>query len=130
MKAVCTALAASALCAAVFGCASVKRLGDFRGVKVEGGAEPVGVVDVYNTNWFLFSVLPIVSGDTDNPGGWTTKFFRNTATVENQLKMLEAEAKRAGASRAVNVATFTTDESVLLFLFLREKYHTMAVLIK
>lgn len=112
------------------GCSSVKRISDFRGVKVEDGLEPIEVVDVYNTNWLLLSLLPIASGDPDNPDGWTTCFFRDKATVENQIKMLEDEAKRVGASRAVNVMTTSTDEAAILILFLREKYHTSAVLVK
>ena len=120
------ALAFGVLC----GCSSVKRFSDFRGVKVEDGLEPIETVDVYNTNWLLLSLLPIASGDPDNPDGWTTCFFRNTATVESQIRMLEDEANKVGASRAVNVSTTSTDEAVLLILFLREKYHTTAVLVR
>ena len=112
------------------GCSSVKRITDFGNVKVENGLEPIEVVDIYNTNWLLLSLLPIASGDPDNPDGWTTCFFRDKATVENQIKMLEDEAKRVGASRAVNVMTTSTDEAAILILFLREKYHTSAVLVK
>ena len=78
----------------------------------------------------FLSLLPIASGDPDNPDGWTTCFFRDKATVENQVKMLENEAKRVGASRAINVSTTMTDESFLSILFLREKCHTSAVLVK
>ena len=120
----------AALVLTLCGCSSMKRISDFRGVKVDGGLEPIETVDIYNSNWLLFSLLPIASGDPDNPDGWTTCLFRNKATVENQIKMLENEAKRVGASRAVNVSTTTTDESVLSILFLREKYHTSAVLVK
>ena len=122
----CLAGLALALC----GCSSVKRMTDFRGVKVEDGLEPIEVVDIYNTNWLFLSLLPIASGDPDNPDGWTTCFFRNTATVENQIRMLEDEARRVGARCAVNVSTTSTDETAALILFLREKYHTSAVLVK
>lgn len=120
------------LLGALVGCTSVQVQTDFRGVKVEDGLMPIEVVDVYNTNWLFLSLdwLPIASGDPDNPDGWTTCFFRDTATIENQMKMLENEAKRVGASRAVNVATISTDEAAFLILFLREKYHTTAVLVK
>lgn len=116
--------------AALCGCSSVKRLTDFRGVRMEDGAEPIEIVDIYNTNWLLLSLLPIASGDPENPDGWTTCFFRDKATVANQLRMLEDEAKRVGASRAINVSTTSTDEAAFLLLFLREKYHTSAVLVK
>ena len=122
----CLAGLALALC----GCSSVKRITDFRGVKVGDGVEPIEIVDIYNSNWLFLSLLPIASGDPDNPDGWTTCFFRNKATLENQIRMLENEAKRVGASRAVNVTSTTTDEAAALILFLREKHHTSAVLVK
>ncbi len=112
------------------GCATVRRMDDCRGVKVEAGQEPIEAVDICNTNWLLLSLLPIASGDPDNPDGWTTAFFRNTVTVENQMRMLEDEARRVGARQAINVATISSDESVFLLLFLREKIHTSAVLVK
>ena len=112
------------------GCSSVKRLTDFRSVKIEDGLSPIEIVDIYNSNWLFLSLLPIASGDPDNPDGWTTCFFRDKATVKNQIRMLEDEAKRVGARRAVNVSTTSTDEAAFLFLFLREKYHTSAVLVR
>ena len=130
MKRLLAIAMAVAAALAVSGCASVKRLTDFRGVKVDDGLEPIEIVDIYNSNWLLGSMLPIASGDPDNPDGWTTCLFRNRATVANQIKMLEDEAKRVGARRAVNVTTTTTDEGAFLILFLREKYHTSAVLVK
>ena len=123
-------LAIAILAVSLLGCSSVRGIADFRGVKVEDGVEPIEVVDVYNTNWLLLSLLPIASGDPDNPDGWTTCFFRDKATVENQIRMLEAEAKRVGASRAINVTTVSTDEAAFLILFLREKFHTSAVLVR
>lgn len=125
-------LAAVALGLLQSACSSVKAQAEFSGVKVEGGETPVEVVDVYNTNWLFLSLacLPVASGDPDNPDGWTTRFFRNTVTLENQLKMLENEVKRVGARKAIDVTTTSTDESLLWILFLREKYHTSAVLVK
>lgn len=127
IKAACMgALAALVL----VGCTSVTRLTDCRGVKVEEGLTPIETVEIFNSNWLLLSLIPIASGDPDNPDGWTTCFFRNTVNLDSQMKMLEAEAKRVGASKAVNVTSITTDETVILLAFLREKYHTTAVLVK
>ena len=122
--------AIAVLAAALCGCSSVRGIADFRGERVEDGVEPIEVVDIYNTNWLFLSLLPIASGDPDNPDGWTTCFFRDKATVENQIRMLEDEAKRVGASRAINVATVSTDEVAFLILFLRERFHTSAVLVR
>ena len=123
-------LGVAVLAVSLLGCSSVRGITDFRGVRVEPGADPVEVVDIYNTNWLFLSLLPIASGDPDNPDGWTTCFFRDKATVENQIRMLEAEAKRVGAERAINVTTVSTDEAAFLILFLREKFHTSAVLVR
>ena len=123
-------LVIAVLTAALYGCSSVRGIADFRGVKVGDGVEPIEVVDICNTNWLLLSLLPIASGDPGNPDGWTTCFFRDKATVENQIRMLEAEAKRVGASRAINVTTVSTDEAAFLILFLRERFHTSAVLVR
>lgn len=122
-------LAAAALALSA-GCASVSVSDDVGGVRVEGGLEPIESVEVSNTSWLFFACLPIASGDVDNPNGHTCDWFSNTATPANQLKMLQAEADRVGARRALNVTTLTTDEDFFLFVFLRNKIHTSAVLVK
>mgnify|MGYP003325606885 CR=1 FL=1 len=124
-------LFAGAVCAALLGgCASVERLPSARSAPTPDGCTSIETVEIFNTNWLFLSLLPIASGDIDNPDGWTTCFFRDTATPANQIRMLEAEAKRVGARKAVNVATISTDEEVFLFLLMREKYHTTAELVK
>ena len=44
--------------------------------------------------------------------------------------MLEDEAARIGATRAVDVTTLRTDESLFFFLLQREKIHTSAILVR
>ena len=44
--------------------------------------------------------------------------------------MLEAEARRVGADKALDVTTAYSDENVFLLLFLREKILTSAILVK
>ena len=112
------------------GCASVTVCDQVGGVKVEAGLTPIETVEVSNMCWSFLCCLPIASGDIGNPNGHTCDWFTDTAKVENQLKMLQAEADRVGAKRAVNVTTLTTDEDFFLFLFLRNKIHTSAVLVK
>ena len=46
------------------------------------------------------------------------------------LKMIEAEAKRCGASCAKHVVTYEDDEDVFLILLLRRKIHTSAILVR
>lgn len=114
----------------VTGCATVSRVPCEGSVCAEDGLTPVETVEISNTCWFFLACLPIAGGDVDDPNGWTCSPFSDTATLENQMKMLQAEAERVGAKKAVDVTTLTTDEDVFLFVFLRDKIHTSALLLK
>ena len=118
------------LCAALLGgCASVTRL-DGKPCAPLDGHEPVEAVQVMNTNWKLLSFIPIASGNPERPNACSCRWFENTVTLQNQMAMLEAEAKRAGATRAFDVVTTSCDERLYFFLLKREKIHTSAVLAK
>ena len=84
------ALAAAVALAAV-GCANVQTTNRF-GAAV-GGKElsPRDSIVVENSGFYLFGVVPLVSGSIVNPGGST--LFNNTVTLEN---LLEAEAAKKG----------------------------------
>ena len=116
--------------AAFAGCATVDTIAIGSDFRVEDGSEAIETVEISNTTWLFLSCLPIAGGDVDSPNHNSCSWFSRTTSMENQMKMLQAEAERVGARKAVNVTTFTTDEDALLFLFLREKYHTSAVLVK
>ena len=116
--------------ALVCGCATVKRLDGCRCAPVGEGREPVSAVHIMNTNWLLFTFIPLVSGDPQHPNEVSCRWFRDTVTLQNQMSMLESEVQRAGATRAENVFTECTSESVFVFLLQREKMHTSAVLVK
>ncbi len=111
------------------GCATVVYTPFENGPRTVDGETALGMVEVDNVCWdFLF--LPIASGDVDNPNGWTCDWFSRSTTLDNQLTMLEREARRLGARKAIDVVTLSDDEDVLLILFLREKIRTSAVLLK
>ncbi|MBQ6915002.1 MAG: hypothetical protein IJQ65_04715 [Kiritimatiellae bacterium] len=123
----------SAICAAaalLSGCATIDSLDCVRHAPVEGGMTPVENVQVMNTNWKLLSCIPLASGDPAQPNTVACRMFRNTVTLQNQLDMLEAEARRTGAKKAVDVTTEYSNERVLFFLLLREKILTSATLVK
>lgn len=114
----------------VAGCATIDRIDGDRCAPVGSDATPVEAVQVMNTNWLLLSFLPIASGDPEDPNRVTCRWFRNTATLQNQMNMLEAEARRVGADKALDVTTAYSDEDVFLLLFRREKILTSAILVK
>ena len=56
--------------------------------------QPRDSIVVENSGFYLFGVVPLVSGSIVNPGGST--LFNNTVTLENNLRLLEAEAAKKG----------------------------------
>ena len=123
-------LAFCVVAAVLGGCATVDRLDSKLCEKTYDGMVPVEVVQVMNTNWRLLACIPLGSGNPDHPNRCKCRMFTNTVTLDNQLRMIEAEAKRVGAKRAVDVTSDSSKESVLFFLLKREKLHTSAVLVK
>ena len=119
--------AATALLA---GCATIDRVNGGRCAPVGSDAVPVETVQVMNTNWLLFSFVPIASGDPERPNMAFCRWLENTVTLQNQMNMLEAEARRVGADKALDVTTSYSDENVFLLLLVREKILTSAVLVK
>ena len=112
------------------GCATVDRLDGNLCKKTDDGMVPVEVIQVMNTNWRLLSCIPLGSGNPDMPNECSCRMFCDTVTLSNQLRMIDAEVRRVGAKRAVNVISDSSNESVLFFLLKREKLHTSAVLVK
>ena len=117
------------LAATLCGCASVTPLKTPDGMTVDG-VEPVESVEVSNSSWYLFSCIPLFSGDPAHPNVGGCKLFQDTLKLSNQMKMLEDEAKRVGATRAIDVTTSTRDESILFFVLKHWRGHTSAVLVK
>lgn len=116
MKRLLPLLAALALAS---GCASVR-------VSSEGGHT---MVDITNTGWYFLNVIPIASGDPNNPNGHSCQFFQPTVTIENNMKLLDYAMRKHDARDFSELVSYTTDESVLFFLFKRHACHTSAELI-
>ena len=92
---------------------------------------PLEVVEISNACLLLLSFLPIASGDPQSPNSGGSCWFEDTTTVANQMRMLETEASRIGATRAIDMKTLrVVDASPFLFLLQREKIHTSAVLVR
>lgn len=93
----------------------------------EGGRE---MVCVQNTGWYFMNFIPIASGDVEHPNTFNFKFFKQTTTLENNIRMLDAEIARRGADYARDVSSSTQDESVFLLLFKRHTIQTSAELVR
>ncbi len=126
----CRMLPIFVLLLASAGCALVTRLPAEPGARTAEGDEIVETFQVMNSAWSLLCLLPIASGDVDSPDCVSCLPFRDSVNLGNQVKMIAAEAERCGASRAAHVVTYEDDEDVFLFLLLRRKIHTSAVLVR
>ena len=93
----------------------------------EGGRT---TVDIQNTGWFLFNCLPIASGEPESPNQDGCRFFEDTVTLENNMRLLRHAMIREGAYKAENVVSHTTDEKIFAILLKRAACHTSAELVK
>ena len=123
-------LAMSAL-AALFacGCCTVETSHDFRGVRVDGNEEPVAVVAIENSGWYLFGYIPVITGNPDRPG--RVKLFRDTVTLENNIKMLSDKARQENAMNVANLSSRVREDLAIgFFVFGRKQVFTSAVITK
>ena len=118
------------LLALAAGCATVKTPREFNNVKVDGGYTPLATASIENTGWFLFNVIPIGSGNPELPNKDDVCFFRNTVTLDNNMKMLDATMKRLGATRFAHLTSRTKDDFYYFFILYRRTCLTSAVLLR
>ncbi|MBO7482304.1 MAG: hypothetical protein J6U17_00260 [Kiritimatiellae bacterium] len=112
-------IALAALAFALGGCASISY----------SDAGERHMVDIVNTGWYFLNFIPLASGDPDNPNGCSCKLFRQTTSLENNIKMLDRAIEERGAVDVRNVNSNWTDESILFILLKRHTFQTSAQLI-
>ncbi len=87
------------------------------------------MVSIKNTGWELFSCIPIASGDPNRPNRYASRWFTDTATLENNVKMLDRTMKATDATGYKNLSSSIVDETVFFILINRRIYHTSAELV-
>ncbi|MCR5414211.1 MAG: hypothetical protein K6F50_05735 [Kiritimatiellae bacterium] len=113
----CAILAAlSLLCA---GCATVRY--------TDQGGKPM--VEVTNRGWYLFNLIPLASGNPDLPNECDFRLFKQTTTLENNVRMLDWAATKYHATGIRDVSSYMRDESVFFILLKRHAIHTSAELV-
>ena len=100
------------------GCASVR-------TSNEGGRE---MVAIENSGWYLFNIIPLASGNPENPNGFGCVFGRQTTTLDNNMRMLETEMAKAGRARYRDLVSYSADESYLIIFLKRHTLYTSAEL--
>lgn len=86
------------------------------------------MVDIENTCWMLLYCIPLASGEPNEPNEVLCRAFQNSATLENNMRMLDRARKEAGATRVENLASRFSD-TTYLFLLNRYSCQTSAELV-
>lgn len=87
------------------------------------------MVVVSNSGWYLFNLIPIASGNPEKVNKVSCSLFSETATLENNYKMLDDIIKSSGAKSVKSLKSFWNDESILVILMKRHVIHTTAELV-
>ncbi len=112
------------------GCSTIRTSHVFNDVEVDGGRIPLAAVEIENTGWFLFDVIPLICGDPSVPNGWGWRCFTNTVTLQSNLEMLDKKMQLEGANEVANLTSRSTDDFYYFFILYRRSYHTSAVLLR
>jgi hypothetical protein len=119
----------AAILALLCGCTTINSTAAFNGVNVDGARIPVETVEVETSGWFLFTCIPIASGNPARPNAVSCRWFTNTVKLKNNIDVLHARMKERGVDEVSNLTSHCEDEKYLVFLLARRSYHTSAVLL-
>lgn len=119
MKRLCSVLLSALFLAVFSGCAVID-------ISDKGSRT---MVSIQNSGWELFSCIPIASGNPNCPNRNTCRWFTDTITLENNVKMLERAMKATDATGYRNLSSSIVDETVFFVLVNRRVYHTSAELV-
>ncbi|MBO7236630.1 MAG: hypothetical protein J6V45_00925 [Kiritimatiellae bacterium] len=87
------------------------------------------MVVVSNSGWYLFNLIPIASGNPEKVNKVSCSLFSETATLENNYKILDDIIKSSGAKSVKSLKSFWNDESIFVILMKRHVIHTTAELV-
>lgn len=87
------------------------------------------MVVVSNSSWYFLNLIPIASGNPEKVNQVSTKLFCETATLENNLKILDHISEKYGVKTIKSLKSFWNDESVFIIFMKRHVIHTSAELV-
>lgn len=87
-------------------------------------------VDIENTGWYLFDFIPLLCGDPNGVNQCSTKVFRNTLTLQNNMNELMRIVQQEGTYTIGSIMSHEESESVWVFFVSRHGYHTSATLMQ
>lgn len=111
------------------GCMTVKEASDFKDIKVDESKTPASIIEVENSVWLLFNFIPLGSGNPEAPNKNSCCWFKNTVSLETNMKTLHLKMDEMGVREVANLTSRYADEKYLFFLLARRACHTSAVLV-
>ena len=120
----------AALLAAASGCTTINTTSVYNGVRVDGFFNDTATTEIENSGWFLFTCIPIASGNPAKPNAVSCKWFRNTVRLKSNIEVLHRHMRSRGVKELANLTSHCEDEKYLVFLLARRAYRTSAVLLR
>ena len=99
----------------VASCATYQVSKDFKKqqVDVESEGTPIAYIHAKNYGYYLFNVVPLISGDCENIGA--TSWFIDNVNPQNAVDLLTKKAKALGASKTVCLQTTHRESGAYTF---------------
>lgn len=112
------------------GCMTTQVSEALSGFPADGGRRQRLTVEVRNTGWYLFDLIPIVCGNPDRPDEVSCRFFTDTLTLQNNMAVLSRVLAREKATVLGSVTSHEEGEGFLTFVVTRQSYHTSATVLQ
>jgi hypothetical protein len=112
------------------GCMTTQVSEALSGFPAGGGHRQRLTVEVRNTGWYFFDLIPIVCGNPERPDEISCRFFSDTLTLQNNLSVLSRVLAREKATVLGSVTSYEEGEGFLTFVVTRQSYHTSATILQ
>lgn len=102
---------------------------DFGRIRCEDGETALGTMYVENVSYRIFGLIPFWTGSFSDDyekypsggKGGPNRWFRDDATLENNIRALHGEMKRVGSTRIRSLVTQKDETSAWSFFILNRK---------
>lgn len=81
---------------------------------------------ISTSEWVVIDCIPLFAG---NPNGRFFLIFQDTANIETNTKLLDKAVNQGNYIEVLNPVNYTTEESMIPFIFKRKLFHTSAELV-
>lgn len=84
------------LCLFFTGCTTVQKSESFPKINDLSPIQPVASIVVENYGYYLFGIWPIWCGNAEKPNAMSSRFFKDTVTIDNNVSLIKKEADSYG----------------------------------